>query len=53
MITWNAMIDVKITFQDDEVLYEDHEKYNLISEFMLKTFYDNLKPRRRNLLDKV
>ena len=32
------MIDFKITFQDDELLYEDYEKMSLTSKIMFRNF---------------
>ena len=32
------MIDFKITYQVDELLYEDYKKMNLISEFIFRKF---------------
>ena len=36
------MIDFEITFQADELSYEDYEKISLISEICSENFYDNL-----------
>ena len=47
------MIDFKITFQADELLYGDYEKMSLISEIMLEHFHKNLKPKRHYLFNKV
>ena len=47
------MIDFKITFQADELLYGDYEQMSLISEIMLRNFLRQFKPKRHYLLDKV
>ena len=47
------MIDFKITFKADELFYGKYEKMSLISKIMFRKFYDNLKPKRHNLLNKV
>ena len=47
------MIDFKITFQADEILYRDYEKMSLISEIMFGNSFDNLKLKRHYLPNKV
>ena len=47
------MTDFKIAFLDDELLYREYEKMSLISKIVFKAFYDNLKLRLHNLLEKV
>ena len=47
-----AMISFKMTQQADELLYEDHEKMNLISEIMFRKFLQ-FKTKRHYLLCKV
>ena len=47
------MIDFKITFPADELLYEDYEKMSVISDIMFENFCDNLTPKRHYLLNKV
>ena len=37
------MIDFKIAFQDDELLYGDYEKMSLISETMFRKFLRQFK----------
>ena len=39
------MIDFKITFQDDELLYGDYEKMSLISDIMLRKFLRQFKTK--------
>ena len=38
------MIDFKITFQNDELLYGDYEKVNLISKIMFRNFLRQFNP---------
>ena len=52
-ITTYAMIDFKVTLQDDELLYGDYEKMSLISEMMFRKFLQQFKPKRHELLRKV
>ena len=40
------MIDFKITFQDDELLYGDYEKMSLISKIMFRNFLRQFKTKR-------
>ena len=47
------MIDFEITFQADELSYEDYEKMSLISEIMLRKFLRQFKPKRHYLLNKI
>ena len=46
-------MDFKMTFQADKLLYGDYKKMSLISEIMFRKLYDNLKPKRHYLLNKV
>ena len=39
------MIDFKITFQDDELLYGDYEKMSLISKIMFRNFLQQFKTK--------
>ena len=47
------MIDFKMTFQDDELSYEDYEKISLISKIKFRNFLRQFKLRRHNLSNKV
>ena len=47
------MIDFKITFQADELLYRDHKKMSLISEIMFKKFLRQFKTKTALHLNKV
>ena len=44
---------LKITFQADELFYGVYDKVSLISKIIFRNFYDNLIPKRHNLLNKV
>ena len=39
------MIDFEVTFQADELLYEDYEKRSLISEIMFRKFLRQFKTK--------
>ena len=39
------MIDFNVTFQDDELLYGDHEKMSLISKIMFRNFLRQFKTK--------
>ena len=39
------MVNFKITFQADELLYEDYEKMSLISEIMFRKFLGQFKTK--------
>ena len=47
------MIDFKITFQNDELIYGDHEKNSVISKIMLRNLLQQLNSRRHNHLRKI
>ena len=38
-------IDFKITFQNDELSYGDHEKVSLVSKMMFRTFLRQFKAK--------
>ena len=47
------MIDFEITFQADELSYEDYEKMSMISEIMFRKFLRQFNPKRHYLLNKI
>ena len=47
------MIDFKITFQADELLYGDYEKISLISEIMFRKFLRQFKENSMASLTKL
>ena len=47
------MIDFEITFQADELSYEDYETMSLISEIMFWKFLIKFKPKWHYLLNKI